>query len=171
MSAYTNTPSNKSFLSPLGFKFQIKKTPNVNYYVQACSLPSLAMGEFELPNPFVKIPFAGDHLVFSPFTLTFKVDEDMKNYLEIYNWMKAIAFPDNFNQHLPLTTAAQGEGVYSDMSLTILSSAMNPIHEVTFIDAFPTSLNELMFDTRLGDVDYLECTCTFSYRTFNIKTL
>ena len=34
MAITTTEPTNKNFLSPLGFKFVIQKTPNVNYFVQ-----------------------------------------------------------------------------------------------------------------------------------------
>jgi hypothetical protein len=64
-----------------------------------------------------------------------------------------------------------GEGIYSDCTLTILSSAMNPNMEITFIDAYPISLADLTFDTREQDVNYLETTATFAYRKFNIASL
>lgn len=173
MTALTNTPTNKNFLSPLGFKFQIKKAPHVNYFIQSASVPSLTLGETALPSPFVRMPIAGDHIQFTPFTIVFKVDEGLKNYLELFRWIQAIGFPDRFDQYASLTTAlnGSGEGVYSDITLTILSSAMNPIHEVVFKNAFPTSLSELVFTTTLQDVDYLEASATFSYQSFDIVTL
>lgn len=173
MTLIANTPSNKNFLSPLGFKFTIKRAPHVNYFVQSVNLPSVSVGGFELPTPFVKIPIAGDHLTFSPLTLTFKLDEDLMGYLELFNWIQAIGFPDSFDQHKLLTEVLPGDGngVYSDISLTILSSAMNPIHEIVFTDAYPSSLSEISFDSKMQDVDYLEVSATFAYRSFTINSL
>lgn len=173
MTMIASTPSNKNFLSPLGFKFSIKRAPHVNYFVQSVSLPSVSVGEFSFPTPFVKMPIAGDHLTFTPLDLTFKVDEDLQGYLEIFNWIQAIGFPDNFDQHKLLTEVLPGDGngVYSDLSLTVLSSAMNPIHEVVFKDAYPSSLSSLVFDTKMQDVDYLEATVTFAYRSYTINSL
>jgi hypothetical protein len=171
MSIATNTPSNANFLSPLGFKFQIKKAPNVNFFVQSVVMPSITLGTAYVPTPFTRQPFAGDHLEYGDLSVTFKMDEDLKSYMEIHNWLVGIGKPDNFDQYKDLTLADKGEGVYSDLTLTILSSAMRPIHEVVFMDAFPIDLTALAFDTRLSAVDYLEATCTFKFRKYTITTL
>ncbi len=162
---YTETePSNKNFLSPLGFKFSIKKTPHVNYFVQSVSLPGVSLGSANMPSPFVRIPIAGDHIGYGDLQITFKIDEDMANYLEIFNWIKQIGFPDNFDQYDPA-------GVYSDATLTILSSAMNAKFEVNFVDMYPTDLGGFNFNTVAADVDYVETIATFRFRTFNINRL
>ena len=171
MSALANTPTNTNFLSPLGFKFQIKKAPHVNFFVQAAALPSLSLGEANVPTPFVRIPYAGDHLDFGTFDITFKIDEKMESYLEIYNWMIQIGKPETFQQYAAIDGQEQGFGVYSDLTLTVLSSAMRPLHEITYIDAFPIQLTEVMFDTRSQDVEYVEATASFRYRNFTITSL
>jgi len=162
---------NKNFLSPLGFRFSIKKTPNINYFVQSVNVPSVALGQVSVPTPFSRIPLAGDHVEYGDLTISFKVDEEMKNYMEIYNWIQAIGFPDNFSQYNDITRAQMGDGVYSDLTLTILTSAMNPKHIITYVDAYPISLTDLEFDSRMPDVEYIEATATFRCRKFNIETL
>lgn len=175
MSIVNTEPTNKNFLSPLGFKFVIKKTPNVNYFVQAVNIPNVNLGETAIPTPFRRIPIAGDHIEYGDLQITFKVDEEMKNYLELFDWIKAIGFPDNFDQHKKVdpkfVNPYTGEGVYSDATLVILSSAMNPVHEVVFRDAFPVSLTDFNFDARNVDVEYIEATATFKFRTFDINPL
>jgi hypothetical protein len=64
-----------------------------------------------------------------------------------------------------------GEGVFSDISLLVLSSAMNPIHEVTFRDCFPVDLSALTFDSTAADVEYLTATVTFANRKFDVTHL
>ena len=39
------SPKNKNFLSPVGFKFIIGRTPNVDYFCQAASIPEVSIGE------------------------------------------------------------------------------------------------------------------------------
>lgn len=173
MTAISNQPSNISFLSPLGFKFTIKKAPHVNFFVQSVNLPSISLGEADVETPFSKIPFPGTKLTFGNLSVTFKVDEDMKNYLEMFNWMKELGFPDNFAQYQSIANRAiySGEGVFSDITLIILTSAMNPNLEVTFVDCFPVDLSELSFDSTAADVDYLTATVTFANRRFDVKAL
>lgn len=175
MSIINTEPSNKNFLSPLGFKFTIKKTPHVNYFVQSVNLPNVSLGESSMPTPFQRIPVAGDHIEYGDLQLTFKVDESMKNYIELYNWITAIGFPDKFDQHKAVDPKfvkyGSGEGIYSDATLVVMSSAMNPMHEIVFKEIYPSSLTDFVFDSRNTDVEYIEATVTFKFRNFTIKTL
>lgn len=171
MSALANQPTNSNFLSPLGFKFAIKKTPLTNYFVQAVSLPSISIGSGEVPNPFIKFRLPGTNLTFGSFSITFKVDEDMKNYMEIYNWLIEMGFPDSFDQYNGSSVSGDGTSIYSDCTLTVLSSAMNPNKEITFIECYPTALSSLTFSSTSTDVTYVEATATFDCRKFEIRQL
>lgn len=173
MSVFDNQPVNQSFLSPLGFKLQVKKTPTVNYNVQKVNLPSVSLGSADVETPFTKIPFPGTKLTFGNLQVTFKVDEDMKNYLEIYQWLRAVGFPDNFAQYTNMAGAAltSGDGVFSDISLIVLTGAKNPNMEITFYDCFPVDLSSLDFDSTSADVDYITATVTFANRRFEVQQL
>ena len=173
MSAIDNQPINQNFLSPLGFKLQINKTPLTNYFIQSVELPSVTLGTADVETPFTRVPFPGTKLTFGNLQFTFKVDEDMKNYMEIYEWLRAVGFPDNFAQYSNIAGAAlaSGDGIYSDITLVILNSAMNPNIEVTFFDCFPVDLSQLTFDSTSADVQYLTATATFANRRFDIKQI
>jgi hypothetical protein len=169
MSVLSDQPSNPSFLSPLGFRLQINKTPAVNYFVQGVTLPSVSLATADVDTPFTKIPFPGTRLTYGNLRITFKVDEDMQNYLEIYNWLKGIGFPDNFAQYAGTSTPGAIDDIFSDITLTVLTSAMNPQTEITFYDCFPVDLSELLFDSTSADVEYLTATVTFANRRFEVK--
>lgn len=173
MSALDNQPINQSFLSPLGFRLQIKKTPAMNYFVQSVTIPSVSLGTADVDTPFTKIPFPGTRLTFGNLQVTFKVDEDMKNYIEIFNWMRSMGFPDNFDQYASIAgkSIQSGDGIFSDITLLTLSSAMNPNVELTFFDCFPVDLSSMEMDSTLPDVEYLTATVTFANRRFDIKAL
>lgn len=180
MSAISNIPNNKNFLSPLGFTFTIKKTPGVNYFVQSVNLPSISLGTSDFNTPFVKIPLPGDHITYEPLVISFRVDEDMTNYGEIHNWILATGFPDSFTQYQSMSevtklrgtaTRMTGESQFSDATLMILNSVKAPVVEFKFVDLYPVSLSELQFDTRNTDVDYVEASVTFVYRKFDLNYL
>jgi hypothetical protein len=178
MAVTTTLPDNQNFLSPLGFRFSIKKTPHINWFVQSINLPGLTLPAAVIETPFKRIPLSGEKMEFDPFTIRFKVDEDMKNYLEIYQWLIGTAFPDTFDQYFgrsPTETTASSytsnDNIKSDANLIILSSKMNPILDVKFIDVAPIELGELRFDSTVSDIDYLETSVTFSYRFFTIQEL
>jgi hypothetical protein len=113
---------------------------------------------------------------FSDLEVTFRVDEDMENYLEIYNWMVATGFPENFDQYKgPDPSNRQSnftqKELVSDATLVIHDSKMNPKTEIIFKDIFPIQLSELKFDTRSTDVIYIDATVTFTHSRFNMKSL
>lgn len=182
MSATSNQPENKNFLSPLGFKFLIKKTPNVNWFVQNVTLPLISLARTDVQTPFIQFPVGGDHLIYNELEITFKVDEDMANYLEIFNWLNAIGFPDTFNQfrevapknnskNTGITLPGSGTGIYSDASLLILTSSKNPNIDIQFFDLFPTSLSTLPFSTQSTNVNYLTCGVSFAFRRFTVNRI
>ena len=161
-------PSNKSLLSPVGFKFAIQKLPHVNYFCTSASIPDMALGRIDtVTNPFNKLPIAGDKMEFSDLSLKFKVDEDMKNYREIFDWMVGLGFPDSYDQR----KAVNKNQPYSDASLIIMTAQYQPNIEVKFIDLYPTNLASLEFDISGTDIEYLTGDVTFTYRSYEINSI
>jgi hypothetical protein len=173
MALLTNQPDNINFLSPLGFKFTLARAPNLNFFVTDINLPSMSLGYIQVPSPFKVLEFAGDRLDFGDLNVTFRVDEDFQNYFEIYNWMTALGFPEDYAQYKRLQDSKPGqqEGIYSDGTLTIMNSGMVPNIEVSFQDLFPTSLSDINFTSTDSDVNYVTNTVTFKYKIFRIKKL
>ena len=167
-------PSTRQFLSPASFDFSVKKLPETKFFVQGIHIPGISLGEPQGPDtPFLKIPIPGDHIVVNELTVTCRVDEDLNNYLEVYNWLTGIGFPETFNQYAAVAAnvPGSGEGIYSDGTLMILNSAKRPNVEVTFEDMYPTSMTDLNFTTTISDIDYLEASVTFRYKYYKIRKL
>ena len=89
---------------------------------------------------------------YEELTIAFLVDEYLKNWMEIYNWMT-------------------GDITYTSGVLTILSSSMNPTMEAHFKQLFPTNLSELAFDSTTTDPVYQVATISFNYTEYIIKNL
>jgi len=159
-------PTNKSLLSPIGFRFTIQKLPHVNYFCTAASIPDLSLGRIDsVTNPFNKLPIPSTKLDFSDLSIKFKIDEDMKNYREIFDWMNALGFPDSYDQK------SKWSETYSDASLVILTSQYQPNIEIKFVDIYPSNLASLEFDVSGADVEYLTGDVTFNYRSYQINTI
>jgi hypothetical protein len=173
MTAIDNTPSNRNFLSPLNFQFSIKRAPNVNFFLQKVNIPSLSLGSINIPTQFVPIPSQFSHVKFGEFNIEFKVDEDFQNYMELYNWIIALGFPDNYSQRAAIDANPNytGLGDVSDISLIALNSAKNPNYEIVFQDAFPTQLGDVVFDSTNIDVQYITCSATFIYTEYTISRI
>lgn len=173
MAVQRTQPENTSFLAPTGFQFSLQKLPHVNYFCYQANIPDMSLGQVDtLTNTFIKLPVPGDKLQFGSLQVRFRVDEDMKNYKEIYDWMTGLGYPDNFAQSSAIRNGIQSQGeVYSDASLIINTASNRPNVNITFIDAYPVQLSALQFDISQTEIQYLEADVSFVYRKYDIDLL
>ncbi len=170
--------SNKSFLSPTGFKFSLAKKPKIDFFCDSASIPGINLGVAMQPTYLKNIPIPGDVLSYDDLALSFNVDEDMENYLEVYNWLIQFGFPKDAGQYQKLLnedenspgkqTAISG---MSDGSLIIYNNNYNPIIKVNFKSLFPVSLSPLKFESKVNDIQYLTAEVIFKYTIYDIVRL
>lgn len=157
----------QNFLAPINFAFSIRRLPFVSYFVQEANVPGMALNPVEYGTPFKPIFLPGDRVDFNELQLTVRVDENMQNYIEIYNWIIGMTFPDNFEQYANLI---EGDGLYSDATLQIKTNAKNPNIEFTFVDLFPTSISDIQMSATESDIEYTVATITFKHNGFTITS-
>lgn len=169
MSFQGGKPENKNQLSPLGFQFRVKKLPSTNFFVTRTNLPGLVAQPPTVATPFNRMPMAYDKIEFNDLVLTFKVDEDLTNFLEIYDWMIGVGFPTAFNErkHLEASTTSR-DSLFADGTLTVMTSKKNPNIQFDFKNLIPTSLSDLEFTTTDMDVNYIEATVSFKYLNYTV---
>ena len=83
--AFDNQISNRNYLAPTGFRFSVSRAPKVTYFGIQVNIRSLTLGIAQQPSYLKDIPRPGEKIDFEDLTLTFLVDEDLENYLEIQN--------------------------------------------------------------------------------------
>jgi hypothetical protein len=172
------------FLRPNAFKFSIKDLPRTSFSCQSANIPDLQLGFATQPTPFSDVPTIGDKLNFGEFTIRFIIAEDMSNYIEMYRWLVALGFPDNYKQfstftkdrpsRFPFVTKSSGREevlAYSDGVLTILDSTNTPKVNIIFKNLFPTSLQALDFDISSATVEYFTAIASFKYTIFEVEPL
>lgn len=161
-----------NFLSPLNFKFKLKRAPNLNFFVQQITIPGVSLPSVDVSNPLLRIPYAGDHVIYEELSLTFKVDENLQNYLEIQNWIRGVG-KTSYQKYAAINSnkSYTGDGITSEISVSVLTSSKNPNYEIVFQEAFPISLSGLTFKTTDDSVDYLEATAQFRYLIYDINKI
>jgi len=177
-------PKTQDFLRPNAFRFGLKDLPNVSFTCQSANLPQIAFGVATQPTPFIDIPRIGEKLNFGELSIRFLISEDMSNYIELYNWLIALGFPNSYEQYatyirnksnkFPFVTTAKGVTevlAYSDGTLTILDSTNNPKINIIYKDIFPIALEGLDYDIASSTVEYLTAIATFKFRIFEIEQL
>lgn len=156
-------PTNINFLAPVNFRFSIKKAPNLTFFCTGANIPGITLGESDQETPLIRVPVPGDHLTFGELTVSFKVDEDLKNYKEMYDWIINAGFPESFEQYNDV-----GDAIFSDCTLSVLSSKQNVVADITFQRAYITTLSDLIFSSTESDLTYIEAQATFRYKLYNI---
>lgn len=167
MAQSTRTNISQNYLSPLEFRFLIHRLPYTEFFTQSANIPGVSMSPAVMQTPFKEQYFSPDKLDFADFTVQFRVDENMNNYIEIVNWMKGLAFPDRFSQYANLINS--DGGLYSDATLMILTNGKNPNINLILKDIFPTNLSDLQMDTKQTDVDYVTCDVTFKINNQELR--
>ena len=191
-SPLSRQPTQLDYLSPTQFKFNIHQLPKVEFFCTAANVPAISLGEAVFPTPYKEIPVMGDTLTYDNLSISFIVDENLENYIEMHDWLTAIGFPKNRNQFstfrsstasTPIATqgtsddigdvqpATSARGMFGDAILTVLTNKNNPVVEVRFQDIYPVALGALDFTQTSTDVEYISVTADFSYKIYDIVTL
>ena len=95
-----------NYLSSAGFKIIFKRLPHVEFFSNKILLPSVTTNAVKQDTPLRAFYTVGDHLAYADLDLTFIIDENMKNYREIYDWLKGIGSPDSLDQYDQLKDSA-----------------------------------------------------------------
>ena len=180
VSPFDKQIANRNYMSPLGFKLILTKTPKVDFLCQSANIPSISMGTAIQPTYLKDIPVSGDKVLYDDLNVRFLVDEKMENYLAIHKWITGLGYPDSLAQFSQLrkddirtNASASDDGdpryfEFSDATLQILNSNYKPSVLVNFKDAFPISLSTLEFDVSNRDYSYFTAEATFKYTIYEI---
>lgn len=158
-------PTNVNQLSPVGYKFVIENLPNVSWFITSVALPGVSLGSAAQPTPFLSTSVPGETMTFEDLSVTFIVDEDMTTWLEIFDWITGLGFPENYTQYKD----QKAKFTTSDATLIVLNSNMNPNYHFKFKDLFPTGLSEIAFDSASTDISTIKATVGFKYLSYSYE--
>ena len=156
--AIRNQPTNINQLNVVSFETNFLRMPGINYFCQRVSIPGISLSNSILSTPFANIPIEGDVLEFEDLSIGFIVDEDMQNYLELYNWLQSLGFPEKFAQYDNETLKIKCDG-----NILIHTNKSNPNYSIVFKDVFPVSLGTIAFDTNATALDPVVIDAGFKY--------
>ena len=170
---------NRNFLSPTGFKFSLNRAPKITFFGNSANIPDMTLGVANQPTYLKDIDTPGDKIVFGDFSLKFLVDENLENYMEVYNWIRGLGYPESLQEIYDWQTSNEvmnqpdksQMNLYSDGTLQVLTSHQNPNFQVVFKDLWPYSLSTLQFDATNVDVEYFTAEVVFKYTIYNITDL
>ena len=172
---YQDQLTNRNFLSPIGYLFLLDKAKKVSFLCQQASIPSINLGDVLIPTAgLVPLPREGN-IRYGDLTVEFIVDEDLRNYMEIHNWMRALGTPQYYDERAACETkyqAAPSQDVrFSDATLQVLNNNNLANFDVVFKDLFPSELSTLTFDVSQDDNSFMTAQATFKYTLYEIRNV
>lgn len=171
MATYTQAPNNKSFLSNNKYEFIIERLPHVTFFIQSISIPDITLNGTVISTPFVAIPIPGNILSFGELQIGYIMDEDMKTWSEIYDWMYNLGDPESRNKINNLTQIpGRPNSVTSDATVLIKSNSNNPRIKLSFKDIFPTTLGGFQLSSNESQ-EYITSTISFLYTHYTIESI
>jgi hypothetical protein len=153
--AYNTLQSNK-------FLFRLDRIPETSFFVTEAEIPSISI-------PMIDSPYQGDStnsypgssISYETMSLRFQVDENLANWLEIYNWMQSIAYDRR-------DTTDLAKQYVSDALLTTLTNNSNINVKLKFTDCYPISMGQISFSTQ-EEAAPVFCSLTLAYTRYYVE--
>jgi hypothetical protein len=106
------------------------------------------------------------------------VDEELKSWLEIHDWIRAMTFPTEYAEYRELarlnkfvSSKRDAKPQFSDASVVLLSSSNYPYYRFNFHDVFPTSISTFIMNTQDDPSTIITADATFRYTYYDVEKL
>ena len=148
------------------FEFILSRTPNIVYFCQSVTIPGIGFGVADQPTIFghpIKVPTGAFR--FEELELTFRVDENLKNWTELHNWIKTTG-----NYTSDCNTLPYSEKV-SDATLLITNSSYRPKIKIHFKNVFPQYVSGIKFAVNTTTTTEVIASVKFAHSGYTVEPL
>jgi hypothetical protein len=153
--------------------------PDIAFFAQRATIPSLSCQPPTQPTPFVNIPQVGDKLRFGTLDVTFAIDAAFKTYFSLFYWLKGYGFPTSYDDIVQFHANRKAQlgnprALPRQMDTTIATLTLvqtdtdATVAEFRFDDVFPSDIGPLSFVTTQGEPSPLTCVVSFHYTNFDV---
>ena len=173
---------NRNFLSPIGFQFTIDKLKGVDFFCQSASVPSISMDSADTGTRLNKLRHPGDELQYEDLYIKFLVDENMKNWYQVHDWMREMTTPystkefkysrgtiKSANEGIPDATRRGSGRISGSLMLLCLFCPVTTDQLLSLSSEmpFPISLTTLNFDSSVPDISYFTAEVVLRYNYYD----
>ncbi len=133
------------------FQLIIRKFPGCEYMCTDVTLPGLSQSPQRFETPFGAFNNSGKKTDYGTLSVTFKVDENLKNYKEIFHWLRdstGSITPDNYKNLIDnnrLDSSKNTHAVFTDGTLMTLKNSKQHNIAINFVNLFPIQLGGITF--------------------------
>ena len=160
------TPTKINLAKSTNYKLSLHALPETLFWCTTCNIPTFSVNEITIPDPIHGYRYKQSNTSqVAPMTVTFLVDEDYSNYMEILDLMYKSAGP------IMSERFQEGEATSFDGSLHILSNNKNASDVVfTFHNLFPTILGELQMTNESPEPLLTDLTMQYDFMSYQSGT-
>lgn len=160
--------TNINYLQPTSFKLVLDRRnyPNLEFFCQSVTHPGMLMSSVEMPyQKIVGIPFPGDKLSFNELSANIILDEDMRGYSEMFDWLRRLL---DTPTKTALDRRQDAPPHYADITMHILSSHNNTTKKIKYLDCIPTSLGDIQFESTASGTEFITFNASFRFSYFEL---
>lgn len=128
--------------------------PHSRYFIQKYNLPGFTLNEATQETPYQAVSIPGSNITWNPFSATFILDEEMKVWYEIWQWIKS----------------NNGENKTEDFSMYIYNNTVKRfVMRIDFSGAWVNQENDIEIAdfTTTDDTEPKLLTVFFKYAYYN----
>jgi hypothetical protein len=144
--------SNRATLQILGMQ-------DAEFAVTSFNIPSVTLQFSNVPTPFLAGKEVTSKPDFGEISISFIVDEEMKNWLAIYEWMMDLSFRKSIKPR------------FVDGTITIYSSHNNPIIKFNLSEIAPIYLSDISFSESSSETSPITATARFALTLFSVTKM
>lgn len=146
-------------LSPDRFQIRFDNLPNIHFRLTAAPIPGMSIVAPKVGTTAPqKLQMLGNNVEFSPMNITFVVDENMDNWLEVLRWIKRTVESDDLEE----------DGILANASIVVLDSDLKEVVQCHLRDCVPNALSDIFLSVN-DDSPQVVSTLTLEYSTFKIQ--
>ena len=162
------------------YRFAIERLPDLTFFVQSVSSPSVSGSAQTQETPFTFAHHPTSRLNYGDISVTYLVDASFKTYFSLYYWMKGYGFPHDFDQVKrfrakqltnrrirPQAPPVELEKTTASISILTPDTA-SIVAKIDIEEVFPINLSGLDFTSTNTDSPVLSTTATFSCSAFDV---
>ena len=143
-----------SFAKENSFALTINRFNGINLNCNRVSIPGISVTEIVQSTPSLDINTPSNKIAYEPFSFSFLVDEDYKNYVQVFNLFLEYQINDEDR---------------FDFSVIIPNNHGRAGISVNFISSYFLSIDSLDLTAETTKANEIPCNCVIRFNTMNIQ--
>jgi hypothetical protein len=159
-------PENKNILLKTHYLFHIKRLPSTSYFCNLVDVPGMNITAIDQPTIFNPIKRPGGAVEHDFLHVQFMLDENLSNWMELFNWIKECSDYTSFEDYRP-----PSKHFSQDARVYILNSDNQIQMKFTFDNLFPVRVGKITWDSKIKDSLPIYCDAHFAFTSYNVETI